>query len=340
MKNTSPLQVTMHADGSAVMELFTDIGSWGYQLKDFTAALSGIQSPDVTLRINSPGGEVIEALAIYDLIKASDKNFTCEVYGLCASAATLVALACGSVKMAENATWMVHEPSFNFGGTLAECDNLRETMSTLRDKVYAIYAAATGKTPEALAADHSSDRFYTAAEALEYGWISEILNLDDSTASEDPASAGDDTPAEAAAAEPTDTEDASSEDASSDDVPSTRPATALGKIRAALGLSSKEERLSASRDEWRRRALTAEATARGAKSIAAVARAEAAAALQNVEARISAATAAAMASLAAPADLPAPSEQLPERPKADLRAISVKSGVDAALDAVTALLDK
>lgn len=325
----------MHADGSAVMELFTDIGSWGYQLKDFTAALSGIQSPDVTLRINSPGGEVIEALAIYDLIKASDKNFTCEVYGLCASAATLVALACGSVKMAENATWMVHEPSFNFGGTLAECDNLRETMSTLRDKVYAIYAAATGKTPEALAADHTSDRFYTAAEALEYGWISEILNLDDSTDSEDPASAGEDTPADEPAAEPTDTEDEPS-----DDVPSTRPATALGKIRAALGLSTKEERLSASRDEWRRRALTAEASARGAKSIAAVARAEAAAALQNVEARISAATAAAMASLAAPADLPAPSEQLPERPKADLRAISVKSGVDAALDAVTALLDK
>lgn len=335
MKNTSPLQVTMTADGSAVMELFTDIGSWGYQLKDFTAALSGIQSPDVTLRINSPGGEVIEALAIYDLIKASDKTFTCEVYGLCASAATLVALACGSVKMAANATWMVHEPSFNFGGTLAECDNLRETMSTLRDKVYAIYAAATGKTPEALAADHTSDRFYTAAEALEYGWISEILNLDDSNASEDPASVGEDTPADVPTEEPTDTEDDTT-----DDVPSTRPATALGKIRAALGLSTKEERLSASRDEWRRRALTAEAAARGAKSIAAVARAEAAAALQNVEARISAATAAAMAALAAPSDLPAPSEQLPERPKADLRAISVKSGVDAALDAVTALLDK
>lgn len=312
----------MQADGSAVMELFTEIGSWGYRLQDFTAALSSISASAVTLRINSPGGEVVEALAIHDLIKASEKSFTCEVYGLCASAATLIALACDSIKMAENATWMVHEPSFTIGGTLAECDNMRETMSALRDKVYAIYAAATGKDAETLAADHAADKYYSATEALAYGWVSEILAFeapDFSPATDSPES---ETPAP--------------------DLEANEPprATALSKLRAALGLSSKTERLAADLNEWRRRALAAEAAARGAHSIAAIARAEAVAATENVEARIAAATASALAELAAnPDDLPAPTEALPARPKTDLRAVASTAGPDAALSKLTALLD-
>ena len=313
MNTPSPITCTMQADGSAVMELFTEIGSWGYRLQDFTSALSSISASAVTLRINSPGGEVVEALAIHDLIKASEKSFTCEVYGLCASAATLIALACDSIKMAENATWMVHEPSFTIGGTLAECDNMRETMSALRDKVYAIYSAATGKDPETLASDHAADKYYSATEALAYGWVSEILNVE-APEVEAPES---ETPA-----------------------PEAPRATALSKLRAALGLSSAKERLAADLNEWKRRALAAEAAARGAHSIAAIARAEAVAATENVEARIAAATASALAELAAdPAKLPAPTEALPARPKTDLRAVASTAGPDAALSKLTALLD-
>lgn len=320
MNTPSPITATMQADGSAVMELFTEIGSWGYRLQDFTSALSSISASAVTLRINSPGGEVVEALAIHDLIKASEKSFTCEVYGLCASAATLIALACDSIKMAENATWMVHEPSFTIGGTLAECDNMRETMSALRDKVYAIYAAATGKDPEAIASDHAADKYYSATEALAYGWVSEILNV------------------EAPEVEANETPDVEAPDFS----PANNPprATALSKLRAALGLSSAKERLAADLNEWKRRALAAEAAARGAHSIAAIARAEAVAATENVEARIAAATASALAELAAdPAKLPAPTEALPARPKTDLRAVASSAGPDAALSKLTALLD-
>lgn len=321
MNTPSPITCTMQADGSAVMELFTEIGSWGYRLQDFTAALSSISASAVTLRINSPGGEVVEALAIHDLIKASEKSFTCEVYGLCASAATLIALACDSIKMAENATWMVHEPSFTIGGTLAECDNMRETMSALRDKVYAIYAAATGKDAETLAADHAADKYYSATEALAYGWVSEILNVEAPNLEEPDFSPANDSP-------------------ESPESPNPPRATALSKLRAALGLSSKTERLAADLNEWKRRALSAEAAARGAHSIAALARAEAVAATENVEARIAAATASALAELAAnPDDLPAPTEALPARPKTDLRAVASSAGPDAALSKLTALLD-
>ena len=166
----------MLADGSAVMELFTDIGDYGYTVKDFTSALSGITSPSITFRINSYGGEVIEALAIYDLIRASEKNFTAEVFGMCGSAATLIALACERVELAENATWLVHEMKCGVYCTVADFDKMRETMETLRDKVYGIYEAKTGKDRATLEETCSFDHYMSAQEALEYGFIDGILD--------------------------------------------------------------------------------------------------------------------------------------------------------------------
>lgn len=338
MKNKKPICCTMSADGAAVMELFCPIGEWGYTLKDFTSALESAPSDKITLRINSPGGEVVEALAIHDLILASDKTITAEVYGLCASAATLVALACESIRIAANATWMVHEPSFNISGTLAECDKMRDTVSTLRDKVYAIYAAATGKTVEDLQRDHASDRYYTAPEAVEYGWCAELMGeTEEETPAPEPTET--ETPEEETP-EPTEAETETVED--EDDKltpPQAKAFRPLARLRAMLGLETTEDLLREAVNTWRRRALVAEARANGQSALLATARAEAAAERQNVEARISAAVASAMAELGAPADLPQPSESIPARPVANLRAIAASRGTEAAIRTATALLN-
>lgn len=342
MKNKKPICCTMSADGAAVMELFCPIGEWGYTLKDFTSALASAPSDKITLRINSPGGEVVEALAIHDLILASEKTITAEVYGLCASAATLVALACDSVRIAANATWMVHEPSFTVSGTLAECDKMRDTMSTLRDKVYAIYAAATGKPVDELQRDHASDRYYTATEAVEYGWCAELMGetqVEEETPAPEPTET--ETPEEETPApEPTEAEVETVED--EDDKltpPQAKAFRPLARLRAMLGLETTEDLLREAVNTWRRRALVAEARSNGQSALLATARAEAAAERQNVEARISAAVASAMAELGAPADLPQPSESIPARPVADLRAIAATRGTEAAIRTATALLN-
>lgn len=330
----------MNADGAAVMELFCPIGEWGYTLKDFTSALASAPSDKITLRINSPGGEVVEALAIHDLILASDKTITAEVYGLCASAATLVALACDSVRIAANATWMVHEPSFTLSGTLADCDKMRDTMATLRDKVYAIYAAATGKTVEELQRDHASDRYYTAQEAVEYGWCAELMG---ETQVEEEIPAPEPTETEAPEEEPTEPTEAEVENAEDEDDELTPPQAKafrpLARLRAMLGLETTENLLREAVNTWRRRALVAEARSNGQSALLASARAEAAAERRNVEARISAAVASAMAELGAPADLPQPSEAIPARPVANLRAIAATRGTEAAIRTATALLN-
>lgn len=330
---TSPLTITMTADGSATMELYSPIGVYGYQLKDFTSALAATSAQNITLRINSPGGEVIEALAIYDMIRASDKHFRAEVFGLCASAATLIACACDEIHMSANSTWMVHEPSFGMSGTLADCDKMRETMSTLRDKVYAIYSAHTGKDIPTLEADHESDRFYTAPEALEYGWIHAVLDAPTEDES-DPEPLPTDSDSDDEPTAEVDTED-------ENDDPDAPAPTALFRLRASLGLTTKTEKLAAAAADWRRRALVAEAREKGTLDRLAEMKAESAALAASVDSRVSAAVANALAELAAPvANLPTPSEVLPEKPRVDLASIRATGGLDAAFAAAAGAMKK
>lgn len=325
MNSKKTFSCTMLADGSAVMELFGDIGEFGYTVKDFSAALSAVSAPSITLRINSIGGEVFEALAIYDLIRASGKNFNSEVYGLCASAATLIALACDRVELAENATWMVHEIKCGVYGTVADVDKMRETMEALRDKVYSIYEAKTGKDRATLEETCSFDHYMTAQEALEFGFIDGILAASPAEENPDVALADEDT-----------TDPEAGEKSAEELTVTTSKARPLSKLRAALGLSTESERLAESAANWRRRALVAEARQRGFERAAARAIADRAAATADVEARISAAVATALADVAVPSDkLPAPSETLPARPVPNLRAISAAQGAEAALATAT-----
>lgn len=339
MNSKKPFTCTMLADGSAVMELFSDIGEFGYTAKEFSAALSAVSAPSVTFRINSYGGEVLEALAIYDLIRASEKSFTAEVFGICGSAATLIALACDRVELAENATWMVHEMKCGVYGTVADFDKMRETMETLRDKIYGIYEAKTGKDRATLEETCSFDHYMSAQEALDYGFIDGILAA--SPAVEDPAVAQaleDSTDTDSGTEDVQPTEPDSTENTEEELTVTTAKARPLSKLRAALGLSTESERLAESAANWRRRALVAEARQRGFERAAARAMADRAAATAEVEARISSAVAKALADVAVPADnLPAPSETLPARPVPNLRAISASQGAEAALATATKL---
>ncbi len=322
------LQARMEANGTATIELLGSIGDWGYTLKDWTTALDSVKSAsDITLRINSPGGDIVEALAIRDLLRASGKSFRCEVFGLCASAATLVALACDTVAMAPSARWMVHEPQFGLSGNLQDFTAMVETFGKLRADIYNIYAAATGKTVEELQELMTTDVWYTAAEAQEFGWCQEIIGT---------AEAQEETE------DTEDTEETEETDLEPDpDAPEPEKprATAASKLRSMLGLAGKEQKLQEAVAYWRTRTCKAEAIAIGLRAEAAAARAEATAAAQNVQERINTAVAAQLAAMAAEGDsLPAPVAALPARASLNVAEISRTQGADAAIEAYASYL--
>ncbi len=165
-------------------EIGADYDSMGYEygVKKLTEQLADMKQQGCTraiLRINSPGGSVYEALGLYDMLRSSGLHLRSEVYGLAASAATLVALAADEVLIAPSATWMVHEPVMGMQGSLKELRAQIGAMEKARERVYAIYAEHTGRSVEELEAMLETDHYCTAAEALKEGWVTAVLETPD-----------------------------------------------------------------------------------------------------------------------------------------------------------------
>lgn len=129
----------------------------------------------IVCRINSPGGEVVEGMAIYDVLRACGLPVRTEVIGSCASAATCVALAGDTVAMTAGSQWMVHHPIFAYSGTVEEEEKVLEYARSVRERVFELYAAKTGKTAAQVMDDHKVAVYYTAEQAREYGFIDEVI---------------------------------------------------------------------------------------------------------------------------------------------------------------------
>lgn len=184
------------ADGNATVLLAGLINrSTLHELESDLHAVKEAGVKKLTLRVNSPGGSVTDGLAMYDLISALDCETRCEVAGMCASAATYPALACDTVCMTRNSTFMVHEPEGGMYGTLKQCKADLEFFEDLRARVFALYGSKTGMTPEEVGNFIDAPRFMNAEKALKLGFI-------DAIAGEEAKDGGQEEPAPAEPAEP------------------------------------------------------------------------------------------------------------------------------------------
>jgi ATP-dependent Clp endopeptidase proteolytic subunit ClpP len=154
--------------------IYDEIGAYGITAKDFCAELAKHRGKAILLRIHSPGGSIFDGTAIYNALRSNGGKITSQVDGLAASMATFVALAGETVRMAENAMWMIHNPT---GGVLGGSKDMRETadlLDKLRGSLVAAYCAKTGKTEKEVIELMDAETWMTAAEALEHGFIDEI----------------------------------------------------------------------------------------------------------------------------------------------------------------------
>lgn len=143
--------------------------------------LSKNRGKPVTMRVNSPGGLAFDGLAIYNAIASHDGPTTGIIEGLAASAASLAVIGCDTVKMYANATYQIHEGlSFAFGH-IADLQDSISWLESFNAAAVDTYAAKSGQKPEYIAAallgEHGDGSKYSAAEALEIGFIDEIIPL-------------------------------------------------------------------------------------------------------------------------------------------------------------------
>jgi ATP-dependent protease ClpP protease subunit len=171
------IKAQLNAANKAVsydVHLMDEIGMWGITARDFAAEFAGIpKGMPIRLIVNSNGGSVIDAIAINNIIKARG-DVTGVVYGIAASAATIILMACSKIEMPENTFLMIHGVSTYMYG---QADDLREYADVM-DKMNATlantYAARTGQTIDVVNEWMSKDSWFGAAEAAAVGLCDEV----------------------------------------------------------------------------------------------------------------------------------------------------------------------
>ncbi len=155
----------------AEISIYDEIGAYGVSAKAFLADLGKL--PDkapLTLRLNSPGGSVFDAVAIYNALQRHTGAVTVSIDGIAASAASYIAMAGDEIIMPENAFLMIHDPSGMVMGTASDMRSMAEALEKIGASLIKGYAAKSGKPEDEVAALLAKETWLDAAEALEMGF--------------------------------------------------------------------------------------------------------------------------------------------------------------------------
>lgn len=166
--------IRARASGAEVL-IYDEIGAYGVTAKGFLAEL-GAMANDVAidLRLNSPGGSVFDAVAIFNALKRHAGEITVWIDGIAASAASYIAMAGDSVVMPQNAFLMIHDPSGLVMGTAEDMRSTAEALDKVKGSLIQGYAAKSGKPDGEIAALMAAETWLDAEEALALGLIDRI----------------------------------------------------------------------------------------------------------------------------------------------------------------------
>ena len=131
---------------------------------------------DIFLYINSPGGSITAGMAIYDTMQYVPNDIVTVGIGMCASMGQFLLSSGtkGKRYATPNTRVLLHQPSGGFGGTADDIQTQAELILSMKKQLASITADQTGKTVEQVMKDGDRDRWFTAEEALEYGFIDHI----------------------------------------------------------------------------------------------------------------------------------------------------------------------
>lgn len=184
-----PLAVDVSGD-TATVWLYDFIGhddftGTGISAEVFAKEIRGITSPNILLRINSPGGSVFDGRAMFSALQLHPARITALIEGVAASAATSVAMAADEVQMVDGALFMIHRA---WTVTMGNAEDLLATAALLEKIDSALvndYVGKTGANSEQVQEWMSAETWFTAQEAEAAGFVDKIVFGDSASAAWD-----------------------------------------------------------------------------------------------------------------------------------------------------------
>ena len=149
---------------------------WGDEITpaQFRSELEA-EEGDVTVWINSPGGNVFAAAEIYTMLREYVGAVTVRIASIAASAASVVAMAGSRVEMSPTALLMIHDPSTIAMGNTKDMEKAIETLNEVKESIINAYAAKTGLRHNKIAELMSNETWMNAKKAVELGFADEVL---------------------------------------------------------------------------------------------------------------------------------------------------------------------
>jgi len=164
------------ATGHAEIVIYDEIGGWGKSAADFIRELNAMADVSaITLRINSPGGDVFDGNAIYNLLRGHPAKVTAHIDGIAASIASLIAMAADDIVMPDNAMMMIHDPFAGVSGSANDLRKAADVLDKLRHGLLSAYVTKTGADESTVSEWMSNETWFTAAEAADAGLADTVI---------------------------------------------------------------------------------------------------------------------------------------------------------------------
>jgi ATP-dependent Clp protease protease subunit len=164
------------------IDLFDEIGQFGVSASAFRDQLRNAGGGDVLLRLNSPGGDVFDGVAIYNMLVQHPGDVTVEIIGLAASAASIVAMAGNTIRIASNAFAMIHRAWALTIGNSADHGETQRLLDQIDTSLAETYSERTGQTVSDIADAMAAETWFQGQDAVDAGFADELIGATDAKA--------------------------------------------------------------------------------------------------------------------------------------------------------------
>ena len=188
MSKTSFFSIKNLSDNEGEIRIAGEITKWAFEEFGETSSFifnQQLQSlkncKKISVKINSPGGDIAEALAIYHELKrlSQEKEVTAYIDGMACSAATLIAIAANKTVMGKGCYFMIHNPLMYMGySNTKEMTEAIEHLNKTKENILDLYEEKSSLSREEIAKKMDEETFFNTQEALDAGFIDEIASYD------------------------------------------------------------------------------------------------------------------------------------------------------------------
>jgi len=176
---------TLFLDGYIAEDSWFDDDITPKQFKDELYSSDG----NITVMLNSPGGDVFAASQIYTMLKEYPGQITLKIEGLAASAASVIAMAADEVYMSPVAMMMIHNPATVIFGEVADLQSGIAMLSEVKESIINAYEQKTGLSRAKISHMMDAESWFNAWKAVELGFADKVLYTTENTATESPRAA-------------------------------------------------------------------------------------------------------------------------------------------------------